>query len=135
MHYKLVVTDEMDRLLDERVGYLIKEFKSIIKSKYLIFGIEARDKKNEVSRLSKIESDILNKFKILGCRCNTINGLERLRILHDYLNQDSLEKFRMLLILQIHYQVMQMQMQMSPIHLQELLPVLRMRTEMISQQK
>ena len=63
----------------------------IIKSKYLIFGIEARDKKNAVSRLSKIESDILNKFKILGCRCNTINGLERLRILHDYLNQDSLE--------------------------------------------
>ena len=67
----------------------------IIKSKYLIFGIEARDKKNAVSRLSKIESDILNKFKILGCRCNTINGLERLRILHDYLNQDSLEKFAM----------------------------------------
>ncbi len=67
----------------------------IIKSKYLIFGIEARDKKNAISRLSKIESDILNKFKILGCRCNTINGLERLRILHDYLNQDSLEKFAM----------------------------------------
>ena len=67
----------------------------IVKSKYLIFGIEARDKKNAVSRLAKIESDILNKFKILGCRANTINGLERLRILHDYLNQDSLEKFAM----------------------------------------
>ena len=28
MHYKLVVTDEMERLLDARVGYLMKEFKS-----------------------------------------------------------------------------------------------------------
>ena len=40
MHYKLVVTDEMDRLLDERVGYLIKEFKSNQAASHLLDGIE-----------------------------------------------------------------------------------------------
>ena len=66
-----------------------------MKSKYLVFGIEARDRKQAVSRLAKIESDVINKFKLLGCKCVPVNGLERLRIMHDYLNQDSLEKFAM----------------------------------------
>ena len=40
MHYKLVVTDEMDKLLDERVGYLMKEFKSNQAASHLLDGIE-----------------------------------------------------------------------------------------------
>ena len=40
MHYKLVVTDEMDRLLDERVGYLMKQFKSNQAASHLLDGIE-----------------------------------------------------------------------------------------------
>lgn len=67
----------------------------IVKNKYLVFGIEARDKKTASARLSKIESDILNRFKILGCKAITVDGIERLRIMHDYMNQDTLEPFQL----------------------------------------
>ena len=39
MHYKLIVTEEMERLLDEHVGYLLKEFKSNQAAFYILFII------------------------------------------------------------------------------------------------
>lgn len=102
--YKNVISipmqdDELNLVRNEYATYLRDQLEKgnngIVKSKYLIFGIEARDKKQAVSRLAKIESDIINRFKILGCKCVTISGIERLKIIHDYLNQDSLEKFAM----------------------------------------
>lgn len=102
--YKKVITipeqdDEFNVVRREYATYLRNQLEKgnngIVKSKYLIFGIEARDRKQAVSRLAKIESDVINKFKLLGCKCVPVNGLERLRIMHDYLNQDSLEKFAM----------------------------------------
>lgn len=60
----------------------------IMKDKYIVFGITAKDKKAALGRLSKIETDILNRFKILGCKAETITGVERLKIMHDYMNQD-----------------------------------------------
>lgn len=102
--YKKVITipeqdDEFNVVRREYATYLRNQLEKgnngIVKSKYLIFGIEARDRKQAVSRLAKIESDVINKFKLLGCKCVPVNGLERLRIMHNYLNQDSLEKFAM----------------------------------------
>ena len=102
--YKNVISipmqdDELNLVRNEYATYLRDQLEKgnngIVKSKYLIFGIEARDKKQAVSRLAKIESDIINRFKILGCKCVTISGIERLKIIHDYLNQDNLEKFAM----------------------------------------
>ena len=102
--YKKAITipeqdDDFNLVRKEYAEYLRSQLEKgnngIVKSKYLVFGIEARDKKQAVSRLAKIESDIINKFKVLGCKCIPVNGLERLRILHDYMNQDSLEKFYM----------------------------------------
>ena len=40
MHYKLVVTNEMERLLDEHVGYLLKEFGSKQAASHLLDGVE-----------------------------------------------------------------------------------------------
>ena len=40
MLYKLVVTDEMERLVDERVGYLLNKFKSHQAASHLLDGIE-----------------------------------------------------------------------------------------------
>lgn len=40
MHYNLVVTEEMERLLDERVRYLLKEFESEQAASHLLDGIE-----------------------------------------------------------------------------------------------
>lgn len=102
--YKKVISipdqdDEFNVVRREYATYLRNQLEKgnngIVKSKYLVFGIEARDRKQAVSRLAKIESDVINKFKLLGCKCVPVNGLERLRIMHDYLNQDSLEKFAM----------------------------------------
>ena len=102
--YKKVITipdqdDEFNVVRQEYAEYLRNQLEKgnngIVKCKYIIFGIEARDKKQAVSRLAKIESDIMNKFKILGCRSLPVNGMERLKIMHDYMNQDTLEKFAM----------------------------------------
>ena len=40
MHYKLVVTNEMERLLDEHVGSLLKEFGSKQAASHLLEGVE-----------------------------------------------------------------------------------------------
>ena len=40
MVYKLVVTEEMERLLDEHIGYLLKEFKSSQAATHLLDGVE-----------------------------------------------------------------------------------------------
>lgn len=39
MHYKLIVTAEMDRLLEEHVRYLLKEFKSNQAASHLLDGV------------------------------------------------------------------------------------------------
>ena len=41
MHYKLIVTEEMERLLDEHVGYSLKEFKSNQAACYILFIMKA----------------------------------------------------------------------------------------------
>lgn len=100
--YKKVISipdqdDEFNVVRKEYADYLRDQLEKgnngIVKSKYIVFGVEARDRRQAVSRLAKIESDIMNKFKIMGCRALPINGIERLKIMHDYMNQDSLEKF------------------------------------------
>lgn len=86
------VREEYTQMLRDQ---LAKGNNGIVKTKYLVFGIEANSKKDAVSRLSKIETDILNKFKVLGCKAYPLTGIERLKVMHDYMNQDSLERFRM----------------------------------------
>lgn len=86
------VREEYTQMLRDQ---LAKGNNGIVKNKYLVFGIEANSKKDAVSRLSKIETDILNKFKVLGCKSYPLTGIERLKVMHDYMNQDTLERFRM----------------------------------------
>lgn len=91
--------DAFNVVRDEYAQYLKSQLEKgnngIVKSKYLVFGLEAKDRKQAVSRLAKVESDIMNRFKILGCRTEQVNGLERLKVFHDIMNQDSLERFAM----------------------------------------
>lgn len=86
------VRREYKQMLREQLS---KGNNGIIRTKYLVFGIEAKDKKTAVARLTKIETDVLNKFKVIGCKAFPVMGLERLRIMHDYMNQDTLEPFGM----------------------------------------
>lgn len=86
------VREEYAQMLRDQ---LAKGNNGILKCKYLVFGIQAENKRDAVSRLSKIETDVLNKFKILGCKAFPLTGQERLKVMHDYMNQDSLKKFGM----------------------------------------
>ena len=58
----------------------------IVRKKYITFGIEADNIQNAKQRLERIETDIINNLKILGVRAFSLNGMERLELLHSCFN-------------------------------------------------
>lgn len=46
-----------------------------MRKKYITFGIEADNIQNAKQRLERIETDIINNFKILGVRAFSLNGM------------------------------------------------------------
>jgi hypothetical protein len=73
---------------------LAKGNNGIVKRKYITFGIEAEDLRTAKARLERLEADILNNFKTLGVSARSLNGLERLEVLHGQLHPDGRERFR-----------------------------------------
>ncbi|WP_420354281.1 VirB4-like conjugal transfer ATPase, CD1110 family [Blautia wexlerae] len=73
---------------------LAKGNNGLVKTKYITFGINAESLRAAKSRLERIETDILNNFKVLGAAARPLNGLERLKILHDTMNMDTKEPFK-----------------------------------------
>ena len=65
-----------------------------VKTKYLTFGIESETLRTAKPRLERIETDILNNFKRLGVSAQSLNGLERLRVMHGIFHLDEKEPFR-----------------------------------------
>ena len=72
---------------------LAKGNNGLVKTKYITFGIKAESLRAAKSRLERIETGILNNFKVLGAAARSLNGLERLKILHDTMNMDTKEPF------------------------------------------
>ena len=72
---------------------LAKGNNGLVKTKYITFGIRAENLKAAKARLEKIEAGILSNFKVLGTVAKSLNGSERLKILHDILNMDTKEPF------------------------------------------
>ena len=66
----------------------------LVKTKYITFSIEAENIREAKPKLERIESDILNNFKILGVMAYPLNGEERLRILYETFNPDSTVEFQ-----------------------------------------
>ena len=66
----------------------------LVKTKYITFSIEAENIREAKPKLERIESDILNNFKILGVMAYPLNGEERLRILYETFNPDSTVDFQ-----------------------------------------
>ena len=60
----------------------------LIKTKYLTFGIEAANVRVAKPRLERIETDILNNFKRLGVSATSMNGKERLALMHGMFHMD-----------------------------------------------
>jgi type IV secretory pathway VirB4 component len=75
-------------------GQLAKGNNGLVKQKYITFGIKANDHKTAKMRLERIEADILSHFKIMGVKADSLNGLERLEILHGQVHPDGREKLR-----------------------------------------
>ncbi len=65
----------------------------LIKTKYITFGIESDTLKDAKPRLERVETDILNNFKRLGVSAKTLNGHDRLRLMHDMLHIDEQKPF------------------------------------------
>ena len=61
---------------------LSKGNNGLVKHKYITFSIEADNMSAAKSRLSRIETDILNNFKVLGVTARPMTGYERLQTMH-----------------------------------------------------
>ena len=72
---------------------MAKGSNGLTKTKFLTFGVEADGIKTARPRLERIETDVINNFKRLGAAVETLNGKERLRLLHSIFHMDAQEKF------------------------------------------
>lgn len=61
---------------------------SILREKYLTFSTYATDEEVANQTLNRIETDILNNFKPLGCDIKILSGIERLQMMYYILNPD-----------------------------------------------
>ena len=89
--------DGFDDVRDEYSEVLLHQMEAgnngLTKTKYLTFGIKAESMKTAKPRLTHIETDILNNFKRLGVRATTLNGCERLELMHRQLHMGDDAKF------------------------------------------
>ena len=67
---------------------LAKGNNGLKKSKYITFTVEADKLEQAVAMLERLEIDILSNFKSMGVRAESLNGEERLKLLHNMLNPD-----------------------------------------------
>ena len=72
---------------------LAKGNNGLVKSKYITFSIEADNLVAAKARLARIETDILNNFKVLGVSARPMTGYERLEMLHGIFHPEG-EPFR-----------------------------------------
>ena len=77
-----------------RRNQLAKGNNGLVRTKYLTFGIEADNIREAKPKLERIETDILNNFKVLGVSAYPLNGVERLQIMYETFNQDNKVPFR-----------------------------------------
>ena len=89
--------DEFNSVRDEYSTMLFHQMEAgnngLTKTKYLTFGIHADSMKTAKPRLIHIETDILNNFKRLGVIAKTLNGKERLALMHQQFHMGDTEKF------------------------------------------
>ena len=72
---------------------LAKGNNGLVRTKYITFSIEAKSVREAKPRLERIETDILNNFKVLGVKAYPLNGVERLQIMYETFHQEEQQKF------------------------------------------
>lgn len=88
--------DDFDSIRTEYSGMLQNQLargnNGLVKSKYLTLTIEADNLKAARARLSRIEADVLNHFKVIGAPAKPLDGKHRLETLHGIFHPDG-ERF------------------------------------------
>ena len=84
------IRKEYMQMLKEQIS---KGNNGLVKRKFITFGIEADNLKAAKQKLERIEADIKGNFKILGVEVKSLDGLERLELLHASFNEGSKEQF------------------------------------------
>ncbi len=97
---KIAIPHQKDAFNDVRDEYstvLLKQMEAgnngLTKTKYITFGIYADSMKSAKPRLIHIEMDILNNFKRLGVVAETLNGYQRLELMHKQLHMGDRARF------------------------------------------
>lgn len=89
--------DELDEYRWEYNQMLMKKAlqgqNSIIKEKYITFGIEAESYDEARPTLNRLETDVTNLFKSLGCSVDALTGEQRLNYINSILNPTEPSKF------------------------------------------
>ena len=84
--------DELDGIRDEAVDILRRQYErgsnGYVKTKYVTLSIEAENIQTARARFSRIETDTLNRFKVMGAAARVLDGKERLELLHGILHSE-----------------------------------------------
>ena len=97
---KIAIPHQKDGFNDVRDEYstvLLKQMEAgnngLTKTKYITFGIHADSMKSAKPRLIHIEMDLLNNFKRLGVVAETLDGYQRLALMHKQLHMGDKARF------------------------------------------
>ena len=88
--------DGLDHIRQENTGILKRQLErgnnGNVKTKYLTYTIEADNLKAARARLTRIETDLLGYFKVMGAAARALDGKDRLEVLHGIMHPDG-ERF------------------------------------------
>ena len=84
------VRAEYSRMLRQQ---LAKGNNGLTKTKFITFGVEGESMAQVKPRLDHIQNDLLNNFHRLGVQAKPLNGVQRLKLMHDMFNMDGASKF------------------------------------------
>ena len=97
----IVIPDRDDGFNEERHEYVemlqnqqLKGNNGQTKTKFVTFGVEAENIRAAKPRLERIEISLLNNFKRLGVSAASLDGRERLKLMHDMFHMDTLAPFQ-----------------------------------------
>ena len=89
--------DSFDEIREEYMEVLRKQASKgncgVLKSKYVIYGVEADNLREARSRLNNIGKDIVKNLNRIGTNAKGLNGKERLQILYEFFNQGEMKPF------------------------------------------
>ena len=84
--------DDLDPVREDAAGILRFQYErgsnGYVKTKYVTLTIEAENLPAARARFARIETDTLNRFKVMGAAAHVLDGKERLELLYNILHPE-----------------------------------------------